>query len=116
MCPTPSKVLHLHGFTVKRIVTVQFSSVAQSRPTPRDPVMIRNESVTPLVAQRLKRLPPVWETRVRSLSGEDPLEKEMVTHSNILAWRIPWMEKPGLTLPSFSVSEVQIKHLGGPVS
>ena len=48
-----------------------------------------------LVAQRLKRLPPVWETRVRSLGWEDPLEKEMVTHSSILAWRIPWTEKPG---------------------
>ena len=48
-----------------------------------------------LVAQRLKRLPPMQETRVRSLGWEDPLEKEMVTHSSILAWRIPWMEKSG---------------------
>ena len=48
-----------------------------------------------LVAQRLKRLPPVWETRVRSLGWEDPLEKEMATHSGILAWRIPRTEKPG---------------------
>ena len=48
-----------------------------------------------LVAQRLKRLPPMWETRVQSLGWEGPLEKEMVTHSSILAWRIPWMEKPG---------------------
>ena len=48
-----------------------------------------------LVAQRLKRLPPMQEIRVRSLGWEDPLEKEMVTHSSILAWRIPWMEKPG---------------------
>ena len=48
-----------------------------------------------LVAQRLKRLPPMWETWVRYLGWEDPLEKEMVAHSSILAWRIPWMEKPG---------------------
>ena len=48
-----------------------------------------------LVAQRLKHLPPMWETRVLSLGWEDPLEKEMVTHSSILAWRIPWTEKPG---------------------
>ena len=48
-----------------------------------------------LVAQRLKRLPPMRETRVRSLGREDPLEKEVVTHSSILAWRIPWMEKSG---------------------
>ena len=48
-----------------------------------------------LVAQKLKRLPPMWETRVWSLGREDPLEKEMAIHSSILAWRIPWMEEPG---------------------
>ena len=48
-----------------------------------------------LVAQRLKCRPPMQETRVRSLGWEDPLEKEMVTHSSILAWRIPRMEEPG---------------------
>ena len=48
-----------------------------------------------LVAQRLKRLPLMRETWVRSLSQEDPLEKEMATHSSILAWRIPWTEEPG---------------------
>ena len=36
----------------------------------------------------------MWETQVRSLGQEDPLEKEMATHSSILAWRIPWMEEP----------------------
>ena len=45
-----------------------------------------------LVAERLKRLPAMQETRVWSLGWEDPLEKEMTTHSSILAWRIPWME------------------------
>ena len=48
-----------------------------------------------LMAQRLKHLPAVPETWVRSLGQEDPLEKEMATHSSILAWRIPWMEEPG---------------------
>ena len=48
-----------------------------------------------LVAQRLKCLPAMWETRVQSLGLEDPLEKEMAAHSSILAWRIPWMEEPG---------------------
>ena len=48
-----------------------------------------------LVAQRIKRLPAMQETRVRSLGGEDPLEKEMATHSCILAWRIPWTEETG---------------------
>ena len=47
------------------------------------------------VAQRLKRLPAMRETWVRSLGWEDPLEKEMATHSSILAWRIPWTEEPG---------------------
>ena len=46
-----------------------------------------------LVAQRLKRLPAKWETWVRSLGQEDPLEKEMATHSSILAWRVPWTEE-----------------------
>ena len=48
-----------------------------------------------LVAQRLKHLPAMQETWVRSLSWEEHLEKEMATHSSILAWRIPWMEGPG---------------------
>ena len=48
-----------------------------------------------LVAQRLKHLPAMWETWVRSLGWDDPLEKEMATHSSILAWWIPWMEEPG---------------------
>jgi len=47
------------------------------------------------VAQRVKRLPEMWETWVRSLNREDPLEKEMATPSSILAWRIPWTEQPG---------------------
>ena len=48
-----------------------------------------------LAAQRLKRLPAMRETRVRSMDQEDPLEKEMATRSSILAWRIPWTEEPG---------------------
>ena len=48
-----------------------------------------------LMAQRLKRLTQMQETRVRSLGREDRLEKEMATHSSILAWRISWTEEPG---------------------
>ena len=40
-------------------------------------------------------MPAMWETWVRSLGWEDPLEKEMATHSSILAWKIPWTEEPG---------------------
>ena len=48
-----------------------------------------------LVVQLVKNLPAMWETWVRSLGREDALEKEMATHSNILAWRIPWTEELG---------------------
>ena len=48
-----------------------------------------------LVAQRVKHLPTMWETWVRSLGQEDPLEKEMATHSSTLAWKVPWMEESG---------------------
>ena len=48
-----------------------------------------------LVAQTVKRLPTMQETRVQSVGWEDLLEKEMATHSSILAWKIPWMEDPG---------------------
>ena len=48
-----------------------------------------------LVAQRLKHLPAMQETWVPSLGWEDPLEKEMATHSSTLAWKIPWTEEPG---------------------
>ena len=50
---------------------------------------------TSLVFQMVKNLPTMWETWVQSLNWEDPLEKEVATHSSILAWRIPWAEKPG---------------------
>ena len=50
---------------------------------------------TSLVAQTVKRLSTMQETRVRSLGREDPLEKEMATPSSTIAWKIPWMEKPG---------------------
>jgi len=43
----------------------------------------------------VKNLPEMQETQVRSLGQKDPLEKEMATHSSILAWKIPWAEKPG---------------------
>ena len=48
-----------------------------------------------LVAQMVKNLPAMQETQVQSLGQEDPLEKGMETHSNILAWEIPWTEEPG---------------------
>ena len=52
----------------------------------------KNKVFASLVAQMVKHLPAMWETQVRPLGWEDPLEKEMATHSSILAWRIPWTE------------------------
>ena len=52
-----------------------------------------------MVAQPVKHLPTMRETRVQSLGPEDLLEKEMVTHSSTLAWKIPWTEKPGRLQP-----------------
>ena len=46
------------------------------------------------MVQRVKHLPTMRETQVRSLGWKDPLEKEMATHASTLAWKIPWMEKP----------------------
>ena len=69
-----------------------------------------------LVVQRLKHLPAMRETWVRSLGWEDPLEKDMATHSSILAWRIPWTEEPG-GLQSMgceeldTIREVEINHI-----
>ena len=53
------------------------------------------DSQASLVAQLVKNQPAMWETWVQSLGWEDPLEEEMATHSNILAWKIPWTEEPG---------------------
>ena len=54
--------------------------------------------MTSLVAQMVKHLPTMWDTWVQSLGREDLLEKEMATHSSILAWKIPWTEEPDLAI------------------
>ena len=61
-----------------------------------------------LVTQMVNRLPAMWETRIQSLGQEDPLEKEMATHSNILAWKNPWMEEPGRLQ---SMGSQRIRHV-----
>ena len=58
------------------------------------------------MTQAVKNLPAMQETRVRSLGREDLLEKEMATHSSILAWRIPWTEEPG-ELQSMGLQRVE---------
>ena len=54
----------------------------------------------------VKSLPAMRETQVRSLGQEDPVEKEMATHSSILAWRIPWTEEPG------GLQSMQLQRVG----
>ena len=58
-----------------------------------------------LMAQSLKPLPPMQDTRVRSLGWEDPLEKQVAPHSSILAWKIPWTAEPD-RLPSMGSQRV----------
>ena len=58
-------------------------------------MLVLKTSRASLVAQRVKRLPAMRESRVRFLGQEDPLEKETAVHSSTLAWKIPWMEEPG---------------------
>ena len=60
-----------------------------------------------LVAQLVKNLPVIQETWVQSLSWEDPLEKGKATYASILAWKIPWMEKPGRL---WSVGLQRVRH------
>ena len=67
------------------------------------------------MAQRIKRLPAMWETRVQSVGWEDPLEKEMATHSIIFAWTIPWTEEPG-GLQSTGLQRVGLNSTSLPLS
>ena len=62
------------------------------------------------MAQTVKRLPTMQETRVQSLGSEDLLEKEMATHSSILAWKIPWMEETGRLQFMGSQSRTQLSN------
>ena len=66
--------------------------------------------VTPLVVQLVKDPPAMQETWVQFLGGEDPLEKEIATHSSILAWRIQWTEEPGGLQSMGSKSQTQLSN------
>ena len=86
----------VNSASVKTDVHVSFSVMASSGYMPSSGIGGSYSSFgASLMAQRIKHLPVMQETRVRSLGWEDPLEKEMATHSSILAWRIPWREDPG---------------------
>ena len=83
----------VHGILQARTLELVAVSFSRGSSQSRDQTCIYYK--ISLVAQTVKCLPTMWETRVQSLGWEDPLEKEMATHSSILAWRIPRMEEPG---------------------
>ena len=88
--PATGQILMLRPVlsTKKRLA----KTLSQARPWG---FVIAEVPIKGVLAQRVKRLPAVQETHVRSLGREDPLEKEMVTQSGTLAWKIPWTKKPG---------------------
>ena len=77
------------GYKKKKI------KLGQQKDVTKNMSYLCSSPVISLVAQSVKSPPAMWETWVRSLGQEDPLEKEMATHSNILTWRSPWTEDPG---------------------
>ena len=88
-----SKTLHFKSSFFSIYISLMLSAMGHSH------IKIRPLSArvwgSSLIAQLIKNLSARQETRVRFLGWEDPLEKEMATHSSILAWRIPWREEPG---------------------
>ena len=90
--------VHFHGLeTIKYGVTMEFDHLNQNNFVSERECyqqLCWDTIGTSLVAQMVKHLPTMRETQVRSLAWEDPLEKEMATHSSTLAWKIPWMEDP----------------------
>ena len=79
---------------LRRKAMTNLDSILKSRDIP----LLTNVHIVKaasLIAQLVNHLPAMQETRARFLGREDPLEKEMATHSSVLAWRIPWTEEPG---------------------
>ena len=87
MASSPRNLLALSSFYAS--LCVQISTFY------KDTSHIRLTARLTAVAQFVKNLPAMQEIQVQSPGGEDPLEKKMVTHSSILAWKIPWTEEPG---------------------
>ena len=88
---------HIIESSASTDVSVMVCTVACMREPGHFPWLMHHFHTFPssLVAQMVKRLLTMQETRVRSLDWEDPLKKEMATHSSTLAWKIPWTEEPG---------------------
>ena len=92
--PTTLDLVGSNQFLSCPMVISLFESLC---PAPFPPVspLFSIKCETSLVAQTVRHLPKIWETWVQTLGQEDLLEMEMVTHSSILAWKIPWMQEPG---------------------
>ena len=88
MVPSPSLIIHLEPGILECEIKLALRRITMSKAS-------GGEKITSLLAQMVKHLPTMRETQVRSLGWEDLLEKEMATHSSILAWKIPWTEEPG---------------------
>ena len=99
----------VHGILQARILEWVSRPFSRGSSRPRDWTRISyiSRQVLSLVAQTVKRLSTMQETRVPSLGWEDPLEKEMAIHSSILAWKIPWREEPGRLQ---SMGSKRVKH------
>ena len=77
--------------------------------------MLYGLETTSLVAQMVKHLSTMQETQVQALGWEDPLEKEMATHSSTIAWKIPWTEEPGRLQSMGSQSQTQLSDFTLPL-
>ena len=105
MSPAPPLTVSLPSSSVPRVLFLQFGCLSpfgqeaifsQRRHFPAGLLSELTLFIwVSLVAQTVKKLPPVQETQVQSVGQEDPLEKGMVTRSSVLAWKIPWAEEPG---------------------
>ena len=82
----------VYGAAQSRTLLKRLSSSSRKRRRGREG---HEAGPTSLVAQTVKRLSTMWETRIGSLGREDPLEKEMAIHSSTIAWKVPWTEEPG---------------------
>ena len=108
--PSYSRVLGLYSLGYKGHSPSWWSWIKAIVVTQHLLVSILRLLLVHLVAQRIKSLPAMREIQVQSLGWEDPLEKEMVTHSSILAWRIPWTEEPSRLQSTRSQSRTRLSN------
>ena len=104
-CQPPQSCQTLHSGNSGRGNTGYWPQIAEVHL--KGMTAISPDFASSLVAQTVKHLPEMWETQVRLLGREDPLEKEMATHSSSLVWKIPWTEEPGRL---WSMGSQRVRH------